>query len=85
MAAPSANARTSQVGCTSVHTDRVCAASACSSHQHTSHQHTRADTCVGPHGNAFASSSDAADALQVMIWDDHQGRCIGELTFRNQV
>ena len=22
---------------------------------------------------------------QVMIWDDHQGRCIGELTFRNQV
>lgn len=20
-----------------------------------------------------------------MIWDDHQGRCIGELTFRNQV
>lgn len=19
-----------------------------------------------------------------MIWDDHQGRCIGELTFRNQ-
>ena len=23
--------------------------------------------------------------MQVMIWDDHQGRCIGELTFRNQV
>jgi hypothetical protein len=23
--------------------------------------------------------------VQVMIWDDHQGRCIGELTFRNQV
>lgn len=20
-----------------------------------------------------------------MIWDDHQGRCIGELTFRSQV
>ena len=26
-----------------------------------------------------------AASLQVMIWDDHQGRCIGELTFRNQV
>ena len=24
-------------------------------------------------------------ALQVMIWDDHQGRCIGELGFRSQV
>ena len=23
--------------------------------------------------------------LQVMIWDDHQGRCIGELNFRTQV
>lgn len=23
--------------------------------------------------------------LQVMIWDDHQGRCIGELSFRSQV
>ena len=25
------------------------------------------------------------EAVQVMIWDDHEGRCIGELTFRNQV
>ena len=23
--------------------------------------------------------------VQVMIWDDHQGRCIGELSFRSQV
>lgn len=23
--------------------------------------------------------------MQVMIWDDHQGRCIGELNFRTQV
>ena len=23
--------------------------------------------------------------LQVMIWDDHQKRCIGELSFRSQV
>ena len=23
--------------------------------------------------------------VQVMIWDDHQGRCIGELNFRTQV
>ena len=23
--------------------------------------------------------------LQVMIWDDHAGRCIGELSFRSQV
>ena len=23
--------------------------------------------------------------MQVMIWDDHQGRCIGELSFRSQV
>lgn len=22
---------------------------------------------------------------KVMIWDDHQGRCIGELSFRSQV
>ncbi len=23
--------------------------------------------------------------VQVMIWDDHQNRCIGELSFRSQV
>ena len=23
--------------------------------------------------------------MQVMIWDDHQGKCIGELSFRSQV
>jgi hypothetical protein len=23
--------------------------------------------------------------LQVMIWDDHQNRCIGELSFRSEV
>ena len=27
-----------------------------------------------------------ADCIaQVMIWDDHQNRCIGELSFRSQV
>mgnify|MGYP001810063681 CR=1 FL=1 len=25
------------------------------------------------------------DVLQVMIWDDHQAKCIGELSFRSQV
>ena len=25
-----------------------------------------------------------AVSVQVMIWDDHQGRCIGELSFRSQ-
>lgn len=24
-------------------------------------------------------------AAQVMIWDDHQGKCIGELSFKTQV
>ena len=31
------------------------------------------------------ASSGAPYATQVMIWDDHQGRCIGELTFKSQV
>ncbi len=26
-----------------------------------------------------------APSFQVMIWDDHQGKCIGELTFKSQV
>lgn len=32
-----------------------------------------------------AQSAKATPWVQVMIWDDHQGRCIGELSFRSQV
>ena len=35
--------------------------------------------------DCLSLADDSVRLLQVMIWDDHQGRCIGELGFRSQV
>lgn len=39
--------------------------------------------------HAHAHGSSHCDGLhgcaQVMMWDDHQGKCVGELSFRSQV
>ena len=55
----------------------------------------RPDTLLGVQGvslpsrqrmlSSAAAAADTACVVQVMIWDDHQGRCIGELSFRSQV
>lgn len=36
-------------------------------------------------GEALSPFLTAIRAVQVMIWDDHQNRCIGELSFRTDV
>ena len=39
-----------------------------------------------PHSvTLFRQSSAVCHRVQVMIWDDYLGRCIGELSFRSQV
>ncbi len=45
----------------------------------------RAGRCAGETRSPRKAFTEHTYILQVMIWDDHQSRCIGELSFRSQV